>query len=114
MGDSIEVPLRLDDIDVVEAIEVDGWLEVRVRSTLKPCCLQCGSIEVIGHGRNLRRIVDLPVGMPVTLVWEQRRVRCQDCGATSRERHRMVEARAAARRHRRTPLAAALAARDAS
>jgi hypothetical protein len=30
------------------------------------------------------------------------------------QRHRMIEARAAARRHRRTPLAAALAARDAS
>jgi transposase len=91
VGDSIEIPLGLDDIEVIEAVQVESQLEVRVRSTRRLCCVRCGSVDVIGHGRNDRRIRDVPCGLSVVLIWEQRRLSCRDCGATSRERHPMVD-----------------------
>lgn len=102
MGDCIEVPLDLEDIEVLSSQRVGGVVEVHVRSTLTPCCLSCGSVDVVGHGRHRRKLRDRPCGGPVTLIWQQRRVRCRDCGATSRERHPMVDAskRATARLRR--------------
>lgn len=93
MGERIEVPLELDDFDVVGSELVDGVLEVRVRSTFPPACWHCGSTAVVGHGRCERRLRDRAVGRPTTLVWDQRRFACRDCGRTSRERHRAVAGR---------------------
>ncbi len=87
MGDRIQVPLDLDHFDVADSVLVDGHLEVTVRSTFPRACFHCGSTDVIGHGRHRRRLRDRSYGYPTTLVWEQRRYRCRDCGRTSRERH---------------------------
>lgn len=87
MGDRIEVPLELTDFEVVSTVLVDGWLQVEVDSTFPAGCFHCGSVDVIGHGRHLRRIRDRSCGYPTVLVWRQRRFRCRDCGRTSRERH---------------------------
>lgn len=87
MGDRIQVPLELADFDVVDTDLVDGRLEVTVNSTFPRACFHCGSVDVIGHGRCRRRIRDRSHGRPTVLVWNQRRVRCRDCGRTSRERH---------------------------
>jgi transposase len=87
MGDRIQVPLELSHFDVVETELADGQLEVSVASTFPRACFHCGSTDVIGHGRNRRRIRDRSHGYPTVLVWDQRRYRCRDCGRTSRERH---------------------------
>lgn len=93
MGDHIEVPLGLDDFDVVGSELVDGVLEVHVQSTFPAACWHCGSVAVIGHGRHRRSLRDRSRGQPTVLVWHQRRYACRDCGRTSRERHRAVEGR---------------------
>ena len=90
MRDRIAVPLELDGFEVVSTEVVEGLLEVEVRSTSPACCYQCGSVEVIGHGRNSRRLRDRSAAYPTVLVWQQRRFRCRDCGRTSREKHRAV------------------------
>lgn len=87
MGDRIEVPLDLTDFEVRSTELVDGWLEVSVESTFPKACFHCGSIEVAGHGRRLRRIRDRSCGYPTVLVWRQRRFSCRDCQRTSMERH---------------------------
>lgn len=87
MGDRIQVPLDLDYFEVVDTQLVDGQLEVMVESTFPRACFHCGSVEVVGHGRQQRRLRDRSCGYPTTLIWEQRRYRCRDCGRTSRERH---------------------------
>lgn len=87
MGDRIQVPLDLSNFDVVDTELVDGQLEVTVASTFPRACYHCGSVDVVGHGRHRRRLRDRSHGYPTTLVWEQRRYRCRDCGRTSRERH---------------------------
>jgi transposase len=87
MGDRIEIPLDLEGFDVIASCVVDGWLEVDVESTRTPECVHCGSLDVVGHGRNQRRIRDRSVGRPCVLLWRQRRLRCSDCHRTSRERH---------------------------
>jgi transposase len=87
MGDRIRVPLDLADFDVVDTELVGGALEVGVTSTFPRACFHCGSTDVVGHGRNRRRLRDRGHGYPTVLVWDQRRYRCRDCGRTSRERH---------------------------
>jgi len=87
VGDRIEVPLELGDLEVRSTVLVDGFLEVEVDSTFPAACFHCGSIDVVGHGRHLRRIRDRSCGYPTVLLWRQRRFRCRDCGRTSRERH---------------------------
>lgn len=87
MGDRIQVPLELDHFEVVDTELVDGRLEVMVQSTFPCACFHCGSVDVVGHGRHRRRLRDRSCGYPTTLVWEQRRFRCRDCGRTSRERN---------------------------
>jgi transposase len=93
VGDHIEVPLAIDDMDVVATEVVNGALEVRVRSTFPAACRHCGSTAVIGHGRNDRRLRDRSCGQPMVLVWHQRRLLCRDCGRTGRELHPAVEGR---------------------
>jgi transposase len=102
VGDSIEVPLELDDFDVIRSERVGEHLEVHVRSTFPRACWHCGSLDVAGHGRHQRRIRDRSCGRPVVLVWHQRRFRCRDCGRTSRERHPCLDGqRRATERFRR-------------
>lgn len=102
MGDHIEVPLGIDDFDVIGSELVDGVLEVHVRSTFPRACWHCGSVDVIGHGRCRRRLHDRSCGQPTVLVWHQQRYACRDCGRTSRERHRAVgERRSITERFRR-------------
>src|SRR5919106_833329 len=86
MGDRIQVPLELDGFEVVDTVLVDGQLEVTVRSTFPRACFHCGSTDVAGHGRHLRRIRDRACGYPTTLVWAHRRYRCVDWGRTSGKR----------------------------
>lgn len=95
MAEGIEVPLELEDFDVTSSVLVDGVLEVHVRSTFPTACFHCGSRDVIGHGRHQRRLHDRPCGYPTVLVWDQQRVRCRDCGRTSRQRHPEVPGRRA-------------------
>lgn len=90
MGDRIEVPIGLAHMEVTGTDLVEGRLEVSVVSTLPAACFYCGSVGVIGHGRFRRRIRDMSLGYPTTLIWWQRRLICSDCGRSSRERHPAV------------------------
>ena len=90
MSDRIEVPIGLDDVEVTGTKLVDGQLEVSIVSTLPAACFHCGSIDVIGHGRFRRRVRDMSLGYPTLLIWSQRRLLCNDCGRSSRERHPAV------------------------
>jgi transposase len=87
LGDRIDVPLELADFDVMGSEVVNGMLEIEVRSTRRPVCHHCGSLDVIGHGSNERRIRDRSCAFPTVLSWRQRRFKCLDCGKTCRERH---------------------------
>jgi transposase len=91
--DAIHVPLDLDGFEVLDSEVVDGTLEVEVRSARKPVCHHCGSLDVSGHQRNIRRIRDRSYGYPTVLLWHQRRFRCRDCRRTARERHPQVAGR---------------------
>jgi len=53
----------------------------------------CGSLDVAGHQRNLRRIRERACGYPTVLLWHQRRFRCRDCRRTCRERHPQIAER---------------------
>lgn len=102
MAEGIEAVVALEDFEVVGARVVEGVLEVAVRSTFPAACWHCGSVAVTGHGRHERRVRDCSRGYPTVLVWCQRRLRCADCGRTSRERHpAMFERRTITRRFRR-------------
>lgn len=93
MGDSIEIPLGIEDFDVIASEVVGDVLEVSVVSTFPRACWHCGSTAVRGHGSCERRVRDIGVGRPTTLVWHQRRFACSDCGRTSRERHPAIPQR---------------------
>ncbi|MGZ8754786.1 MAG: hypothetical protein ACXW15_06315 [Acidimicrobiia bacterium] len=71
MGDRIEVPLDLADLEVVRSDVVGGMLEVTVESSSPRPCYHCGSVEVIGHGVYSRRVRDRSYGHPTVLVWRQ-------------------------------------------
>ena len=102
MAEGIDAVVALDDFEVLAATVTAGVLEVRIRSTFPPTCAGCGSLAVIGHGRHERRVRDCSRGYPTVLVWEQRRLRCRDCGAARRERHPMMfQRRSITRRFRR-------------
>ncbi len=87
MGDRIHVPIELEGFDVGPAEVIHGVLEVDVASTRAEACHHCGSVDVIGHGRTIRRIRDRACGYPTVLRWSQRRFKCRDCKRTCRERH---------------------------
>jgi hypothetical protein len=70
--DAIRVPLDLDGFEVIDSQFVDGTLEVEVRSARPPACHHCGSLDVAGHQRNIRRIRDRSCGYPTMLLWHQR------------------------------------------
>jgi transposase len=101
VAEGIDAVVALDDFEVLAATVTAGVLEVRVRSTFPRACWHCGSTAVTAHGRHERRVRDCSRGYPTVLVWEQRRLRCGDCGRTSRERHPvMFERRSITRRFR--------------
>lgn len=56
--DAIRVPLALDGFEVIDSEVVNGSVEVQVRSARRPACHHCGSLDVSGHQRNIRRIRD--------------------------------------------------------
>jgi transposase len=91
--DRIHVPHELEGFEVTGTQVVNGVLEVDVVSTRRPACHHCGSLDVIGHGRRIRRVRDRSCTYPVVLLWNQRRFRCRDCGRTARECHPEVAAR---------------------
>jgi transposase len=93
LSDRIDVPLELDGFEVTSSEVVDGVLEVEVRSSRRPACHHCGSVSVTGHGTNVRRIRDRACAYPTVLLWRQRRLRCNDCEATFRERHPEIAGR---------------------
>jgi transposase len=91
--DAIRVPLDLDGFEVIDSQIVEGTLEVEVRSARAPACHHCGSLDVAGHQRNIRRIRDRSCAYPTMLLWHQRRVRCRDCPRICRERHPKIAGR---------------------
>lgn len=93
MSDRIDVPLDLEGFEVTCSEVVNGVLEVDVRSSRRPACHHCGSISLTGHGTNCRRIRDRACSYPTVLLWRQRRLRCNDCDATFRERHPEIAGR---------------------
>ena len=103
MAQAINVPLELEGFEVTGSELTNGVLKVAVRSTRRPACHHCGSIDVIGHGRHPRLIRDRACSYPTILCWSQRRLRCRDCGRTCRERHPALAGRRSitARLHRR-------------
>ncbi len=56
---------------------------VRARYESRPTgCPTCGGV-LVGHGRRMRRIADMPhAGQPVVIEWQRQRYRCQPCGRT--------------------------------
>jgi transposase len=95
LRDRIDVPLDLKGFEVTGTEVVCGVLEVEVRSTRRPACHHCGSLDVTSHATNERRIRDRGCGYPTVLRWRQRRLLCADCGKTCRERHPEVAGRCA-------------------
>lgn len=93
MSDRIDVPLELAGFEVMSSEVTDGVLEVEVSSARRPACHHCGSVAVTGHGTNVRRIRDRACAYPTVLLWRQRRLLCNDCGATFRERHPEIPGR---------------------
>ncbi len=102
MPNRIAVPLEIEDFDVLGTEVVEGVLEIAVSSKFPRACHHCGSVDVEGHGRRMRRIRDQSFGRPTVLCWSQRRFKCLDCHRTSRERHpALVGGRALTRRFHR-------------
>jgi transposase len=93
LADRIGVPLDLEDFEVIDSEVVRDAIEVDVRSLRRPACFDCGSLDVTHYDTTPRRIRDRACGYPVVLRWAQRRFRCADCGAVTRERHPEVAGR---------------------
>jgi transposase len=93
VGDRIEVPLGLDGFEVISSEEIDGTLEVTVRSTHEAVCHGCGSLDVAHYDSVERRVRDRGCGYPTVLRWRQCRARCSDCGKVTRERHPQIAGR---------------------
>jgi transposase len=83
----------LEDFEVIDSEVVRDAIEVDVRSLRRPACFDCGSLDVTHYDTTPRRIRDRACGYPVVLRWAQRRFRCADCGAVTRERHPEVAGR---------------------
>jgi transposase len=93
VADRIGVPLELEGFEVTGSEVVNDTLEVEVRSTRRPACHHCGSLDVVIHATHERRIRDRACGYPTLLRWAQRRFRCKDCARTCRERHPEISPR---------------------
>lgn len=87
--------LNLPDFKVQRVEESDHDYHVYAEASNPPgSCNACGSIRVIGHGRNEQVIRDLPThGKRLAIYVDTRRWRCQDCGKTFMETLPAVNAR---------------------
>lgn len=79
--------LNLPDFKVQRVEESDHDYHVYAEASNPPGgCNACGSVRVIGHGRNEQVIRDLPThGKRLAIYVDTRRWRCQDCGKTFME-----------------------------
>lgn len=93
MDDRIQVPLDLEDFEILSSEVINDTLEVELRSTRRPACHHCGSVDVSMHAVNERRVRDRACSYPTVLRWHQRRFRCNDCNRTAREAHPEIAGR---------------------
>lgn len=64
MDDRIQMPLDIEDFEILGSEVLDGTLEVEIRSTRRPACHHCGSLDVSMHAINKRRVRDRACGYP--------------------------------------------------
>jgi transposase len=101
MAEGTADPVRLLGLPgfvVLDAVEIDGELEVTVETTAdRGWCRDCG-VRAISHGRRSTLVRDLPVsGRPTRLRWRKRLWRCHEplCPTgTWTERHPAIASRA--------------------
>lgn len=79
--------LNLPDFKVQRVEETDHNYHVYAEVSNSPSvCAACGSDRLIGHGRNVQVIRDLPThGKRLAITVDTRRWRCQSCGKTFME-----------------------------
>ena len=102
--DVMAVRLHLAQIRVLEVVEdTPGALVVSVESTLlRLRCAQCGFKCRRVHDRRAKRVRDLEVsGRRMTLVWQRRRMVCDNCASRFLEEHPAFEGALTARLARR-------------
>ena len=94
VSDVMTVRLHLPQIRVLEVLEdTPGALRVSVESTLlRLRCAQCGFKCRRVHDRRAKRVRDLEVsGRRMTLVWQRRRMVCDNCASRFLEEHPAFE-----------------------
>ena len=99
-SDVMSVRLHLSQIRVLGVVEdTPNALVVSVESTLRRLrCRLCGFRCHRVHDRRSKRVRDLEVsGRPTTLVWQRRRMSCDNCGERFLEDHHAFEGRLTAR-----------------
>ena len=102
--DAMTVRLHLPQIRVLEVLaDEPGRLEVAVESTSgRLRCPQCGFRCRRVHDRRVKRVRDLEVsGRRTVLVWQRRRMSCDNCGSRFLEDHPAFEGAVTARLARR-------------
>ena len=102
--DVMAVRLHLAQVRVLEVVEdTPGALVVEVESTLVWLrCAQCGFKCRRVHDRRANRVRDLEVsGRRMTLVWQRRRMVCDNCACRFLEEHPAFEGALTARLSRR-------------
>ena len=102
--DVITVRLHLAQIRVLEVVEdTPGALVVSVESTFRRLrCAQCGFKCHRVHDRRAKKVRDLEVsGRRMTLVWQRRRMVCDNCASRFLEEHPAFEGALTARLSRR-------------
>ena len=102
--DVITVRLHLAQIRVLEVVEdTPGALVVSVESTFRRLrCAQCGFKCHRVHDRRAKKVRDLEVsGRRMTLVWQRRRMVCDNCASRFLEDHPAFEGALTARLSRR-------------
>ena len=102
--DVITVRLHLAQIRVLEVLEdIPGALVVSVESTFRRLrCAQCGFKCRRVHDRRAKKVRDLEVsGRRMTLVWQRRRMVCDNCASRFLEEHPALEGALTARLSRR-------------
>ena len=102
--DVMAVRLHLAQIRVLEVVEdTPGALVVSVESTFRRLrCAQCGFKCHRVHDRRAKKVRDLEVsGRRMTLVWQRRRMVCDNCASRFLEEHPAFEGALTARLSRR-------------
>lgn len=80
--------LNLPQYNILNTTEADHDLHIDAETAIPPkACLECGSDNVVGGGRQEILIKDTPMyGKRVGIYVKARRIRCLDCGKTLTER----------------------------